>query len=100
MKSLTYFLESKDEYGRDILINNEITFEEIEKAIYNGSFMKDRATIYVGKDEKEAFGSYDKIAKNKWHYNPVQSHALGGNYTDKEMYEIVQKYEYAKMYLQ
>lgn len=100
MKSLTYFLESKDEYGRDILINDEITLEEIEKAIYNGSFMKDRATIYASNKENEANGSYDKIAKNKWHYSPNQEHALGGNYTDKEMYEIVQKYKYKKMYLQ
>lgn len=100
MKSLTYFLESKDEYGRDILINDEITLEEIEKAIYNGSFMKDRATIYASNKENETNGSYDKIAKNKWHYSPNQEHALGGDYTDKEMYEIVQKYKYKKMYLQ
>lgn len=100
MKSLTYFLESKDEYGRDILINDEITLEEIEKATYNGSFMKDRATIYASNKEDESNGSYDKIAKNKWHYSPNQEHALGGDYTDKEMYEIVQKYKYKKMYLQ
>ena len=99
MKSLTYFLESKDEYGRDILINDEITLEEIEKAVYNGSFMKDRATIYASNKEDESNGSYDKISKNKWHYSPNQEHSLGGDYTDKEMYEIIQKYKYKKIYL-
>ena len=101
MKDLkTKILEvSKDQYGNEILLNDEITLEEIENAIFNGSFMKDRATIYVGDTEKDCLGSYDKIAKNKWHYNPYQEHALGGNHSDKEMFEIVQKNKFAKMYL-
>ena len=92
-------LEGKDQYGRDILVNGEVTLEEIEKAIYGSSFMDDRATIYVSNKDKEPTGSYDKIAKNKWHYSPNQEHATGGNYSDKEMFEIVQKYTYVKMYL-
>lgn len=89
----------KDNYGNDILLNDEVTLEEIENAIYAGSFMKNRATIYLGDDENNCRGSYDKIAKNKWHFNPDQEHALGGNYSDKEMFEFVQKAKYVKMYL-
>jgi len=89
----------KDKYGQDILIDDEITLEEIQNAIFSSSFMKDRATIYVSDKEDEPNGSYDKIAKNKWHYSPNQEHAIGGNYSDKEMFDIINKYKYKKMYL-
>lgn len=101
MKNIAkYLIETqKDNYGNDILLNDEVTLDKIENAIYAGSFMKDRATIYLGDDENNCRGSYDKIAKNKWHFNPDQEHALGGTYSDKEMFEFVQKAKYVKMYL-
>ena len=101
MKDIKNFIleVQKDKYGNDILLNDEVTLEEIKNAIYAGSFMKDRATIYLGDDENNCRGSYDKIAKNKWHFNPNQEHALGGNYSDEEMFNFVQNAKYIKMYL-
>ena len=42
----------KDKYGQDILIDDEITLEEIQNAIFSPSFMRDRATIYASDKEE------------------------------------------------
>ena len=95
MKNLKEFIiESQN----DILLNDEVTLEEIKNAIYSSSFMNDRATIYLGDKEDDYRGSYNKIAKNKWHFSPNQEHALGGNYSDNEMFELVQNAKHVKMY--
>lgn len=62
-----------------------ISLQDIEDAIYSSSFMNDRDEIKIdGRD-------YVKIGKNKWQYMPSQAHAIGGIYTDKEIYDMASK---------
>lgn len=69
-----------------------ISLQDIKDAIYSSSFMNDRAEIKIdGRD-------YVKIGKNKWQYMPVQAHAIGDIYTDKEVYDIICKAHDIKFY--
>lgn len=69
-----------------------VTLDDIVNATYSSSFMNDRAEMKIdGRD-------YVKIGKNKWQYMPVQAHALGGIYTDKEIYDMSCKSSDIKFY--
>lgn len=57
----------------------------IEDAPYSSSFMKDRGEVTINGE------SYVKIAKNKWEHHPKQSRAVGGTYSDKEIYDMMKE---------
>ncbi len=95
MKSLEeYVLEkSQDEFGRDILTKEDITLDVLQNAVYSGSFMNDRAVLYLDDN-----GSFIKIKKDGWQYQSSNEHVLSGIISSKELWEKVQKAENVKMY--
>lgn len=63
--------------------NESVSLQDIQDAKYASSFMKDRASINI--DGR----TYTKIGKNEWQHMPLQAHAIGGIFSDKEIYDKV-----------
>lgn len=66
--------------------DKKYTLFDLQKAPYSSSFMGDREVIPVG-----TRGEYIKIGKDKWQYSPYQGRALGGIYTDMQVYDLLSK---------
>lgn len=95
MKSLAEFIneKSQDEFGRDILTKEDITLDILKNALYSGSFMNDRAWLYLDDN-----GAWVKIKKDGWQFQSNNPHVLGGIITSKELWDKVQKAEKVKLY--
>lgn len=65
--------------------NESKSLQDIKDAPYSSSFMKDRATLTINGRE------YVKIGPDKWQYNPSQRSALGGTYSNKEIFDMINK---------
>lgn len=63
--------------------NESVSLQDIQDAKYASSFMRDRASINI--DGR----TYTKIGKNEWQHLPPQQYAIGGIFSDKEIYDKV-----------
>ena len=85
---------SKDQWGNEILGREDVSLDILKKALYAGSFMKDRATIYVDDN-----GCWNKIDKDKWQYSSNQEHVISGTVSSKELWDkYVEPAKEIKMY--
>lgn len=69
--------------NEDNLLDESISFEDIQNARYSSSFMNDRAWLTIDGL------AYAKIGKNKWESQPTGEHELGSTYSDAQIYNKV-----------
>ena len=96
MKSLVdYIIEKyKDKYGTEVWEKDDITLQTLQDAAYSGSFMNDRAWVYL-----DDSGAWVKIKKDGWQYQSNNQHVLGSTITTKELWEKIQKADEKKVRL-
>lgn len=64
-------------------VSESVSLKDIQDAEYAKSFMDDRAEIHI---DGEIFS---KIGKNEWQHMPMSGRAIGGTYTDKEIFNKI-----------
>lgn len=84
----------KDKYGNIILDREDVTLDVLKNALYSGSFMNDRATLYIDDN-----GCWNKIDKDKWQYSSNNEHVIGSICSSQELWDkYVEKAKEIKMY--
>lgn len=72
-------------------MSEALSLSDIQGMEFSSSFMNDRAEIKIDGI------NYVKIGKSKWQANPSQGHAIGGVYSDQQIYDKVKSAKEVKV---